>query len=248
MSSEISKELTIEGNTLVEQSKELMVIETGRYILKSEKERNLAAIFLKEAHALEKKIEDHYKPIEDAHRETGRKIKEAKDSQLSGPQEAKKILSQGIGEFDEKKRCETKKIIELEKERIKEERLKEAEKRLNEARKLKEQGTPESIQEALNIENEVEEFLDLPIPDLICCKQEKLSGIRQMKIIKCKLENEDELKTYLVEQIMQGKVDFFRFLKVNESRLRTYTKVLDGKVNMPGWKVWEEFKASSTGR
>ena len=167
---------------------------------------------------------------------------------MAGPQKAKKILSQGIGEFDAIIERKATAIAKAEQERIEKLRLEEAHRKIEAAQKLKDAETTESMQKAIDLETEAEDIIDMPIPKIQVERPDKLKGIRKLKIVKCEVTDEEKLKTYIVEQIMLGKIDYFRFLKINDSELRKYTKLKDGDVIMPGWNVWEEFKASSTGK
>jgi hypothetical protein len=229
-----------EASELVDQSKALMNVQNNRrFILKDEEQRERAAILLKEAHALEKKIKAHYKPIEDAHRETGRKIRVAKTEQLTGPVEAKRILSQGIGEYDAKAQREAEEKARIERERIEKERLAEAERKQKEAEVLKAKGTSESMQQALNLESEAEKIIDMPDPVVKVKQPEKLSGIKQRRYVKCEIQDAEKLTSYLVQQGLS------ELLLPNESVIRNLVKQRDGKIDMPGLRVWEEFKATT---
>lgn len=233
-----------EANTLVDQSKDLMIIQGNqRFILKDENEREMAGILLKEAHELEKKIKAHYKPIEDAHRETGRQIKKAKTEQLSGPVEAKRILSQGIGEYEAKIRREAEEKARIERERIEAERLAEAERKQKEADALKETGKPEDMVEAVNLETEVEEILDAPPPVVQVKQPEKIAGIKQRRYVKCDVVDERTLRLAIIEKLRAGqftKDGLLELLKVNDSSMRAYAKSLEAG-GMPIEKIHELF-------
>lgn len=226
-----NKELEKKSLSLVDESREITVKEGDKYILKGEEQRDIAAIYLKEASSLEKAIKEHYAPIEKAHRETGKVIKTAKESQLVEVTLAKTILSQALGEFDAKKRREAEEKARIERERIEKERLAEA-------ARLEESGNKE----------EAQAILDMPEPEVITEQPEKLSGIRQMKYIKSELEDEEACVTFLIKKITEGDTEFKRFLRADMSGIREYIKFHDGNFRFPGVKTWVEYKASSTGR
>jgi len=242
-----------EASTLVSQSTELMVLqENKRFILKNEEEREMAGILLKEAHELEKKIKAHYKPIEDAHKETGKRIKAAKDEQLAGPTKAKQILAQGIGEYEAKMRREAEEKARKERERIEAARLARAEEMQKKAEKLKETGTPEGMVAALNLESDIEDILDAPEPVVEVKKPDKISGIKQRRYVKCEITGEIALKRFIINQIQKGKL-WEGLLAVNEPSVRAYIKSCEASGNtinelqnmFPGLRVWEEFKATT---
>ena len=239
-----------EASQLVTECKAIVIVENKKYILKDEQQREIAGILLIEAADLEKKIKAHYKPMEDANREAGKKIKEAKDGQLKGPQEAKGILSQGIGEFDARAKREAEEKARIEREKIEAERLAEIERKEEEAKKLEAEGKEEAAELA---RQEAEEILDLPEPVVEVAKPEKLSGIKQVRYVKCEIADEIMLRRHILNQIKKGEA-WEELLKPNEPAVRAYIKQLSASKSIaelntfPGVRVWEEYKASSTGR
>ncbi len=249
-------QLQTEGNTLVNQSKSLMILEGKKYILKSEEEKGEAGILLKEAAALKKKINESYQKIWDAHRETGKRIKEEWEEQLEPSKLAYKILSQGIGEYDAKVKREAEEKARIERERIEKDRIEVAEEKLDKAKELKKEGTPESMVEALNLETEAEDIIDAPPPVVEIKQPEKISGIKQRRYVKCKIQDEYKLRTHILSLIapfVTGGKSLIELLTVNDSAIRAYVKSLDAsgrklaeiQAMFPGLYVWEEFKATT---
>jgi hypothetical protein len=240
------EDLRVQGINILGECKKIVTKqENGKYILKGEEDREVVAIYLKDAHELEKEIKRIYKTVEDPLKEISKKVKAKKAEDITPAHEAKNILSVAVGEYEailkRKREEEARKV----RERIEQERLREAEEKAKKAMELKETGNLEDMAEALNLDTEVEDLLDAPIPEPVVIQPEKLSGIRQQRIVKCKITNEKELLKYI---IVKYGIDKPWFLKVNETEIRKYVKQQNGKVSMPGLKVWVDNKASSTGR
>lgn len=249
MNNEIQQnpKLTETGNTLLEQSKALMVPDKemgGAYILKDETQREIAGILLKEASLFEKKINAHYKPIEESHKKHGEQIKAAKERQISIFRQVKKILSLGIGAFDAKKRREAEEKARLERERIEKERLAEAQRKAEEAQKLKEAGEELAAKE---LEEEAENILDLPEPVVTVETPIKIEGTKTTTYVKCKIVDPGMCLDYIISQIKKGESGYARFLNVNESEIRRYIKE-NGTLIFPGVRIWTETQTSVTGR
>lgn len=236
-----NKKLTKQSSNLMEQSNALVTLENGKYILISIEDRELANIYMQEAAVLKKVINGSYEKIWKKNQETGKEIKHEWNNQLTVPSCVYDMLSQAIGELDNKIKKENEKKAEKERERL--EKLKQEE--IEKIQKNIKQGM--DIKEKYEIKKEIEEIKAMSIPEIIVKASVKLKGTRTQKTVKCKIEDEITLKRYIINNIQKGEL-WEGFLQVNESALRKYIKQKEGKENFPGVKIWTDIKTIATGR
>ena len=261
------------GNDLVTQSKELMIFDNGKYIIKGEEQRKEAGILFNDAKFLKDKVNNSYEKIWIIHQKAGKQIKTEWKEQAEIPTKAYNLLSLAIGEYDYQIKLEAERIAQEERGRLETIRLEEvarkeaiaaeqnriAAEKTTEALRLALAGkaaaaeqarkeADEAAFQALQEEEEAESILDLPNPVVEVKKPEKTKGMRQLKTIKCELEKQSIAIDYIIDQINAGKKNFRNYIIVNMPAVRAWVKLNDGKKPFPGIRIWEENKASSTGK
>ena len=253
-----------QSNDLVEQSKELLVMENDGFILKSEAEKQKAVILMKEASAMKKVITASYARIIDPLKEALKKSKEAManakselDTQLAIPEKAYAMLSRGIGAFEAKERkaaeiaaAEARKAIEDARLKAAEEAQIAAEKLKAEADTIAKSGDMEKANKIMDEAElkiqESEQIIDKPIPEVKVHQSEKIAGTKSVDYYFFEIDNEEILKKYIVEQINKGRTEFYQYLKVNDVNLRRDIKARKKVTTIPGGRIWKETKLSTT--